>query len=85
MVINTLLGLLGSVMPGIRPCRSGAAAVQQLPFALLMCIPGRKAEARLGDAASPKPPGQLRAALCRPTLGKQKTREELGKGDRRML
>lgn len=85
MVMDALLGLLGSVIPGIRRCRSGAAAAQQSPFPFLVCIPGGKAEAWPGDAASPKPPGQLRAAVCRSTLGKLKTREQLGKGDRRML
>lgn len=44
MVMDVLLGLLGSTIPGVRPCRSGAAAAQQPPFTLLMCIPGRKAE-----------------------------------------
>lgn len=55
MVMDALLGLPSSTMAGISPCRSGAAAAQQCPVPVLMGIPGRKAEARPGEAVSPKP------------------------------
>lgn len=84
VMMNALLGLFGSMIPGIRPHRRG----QQSPLLFAdMHFAGREAEAWPEDAANPNPEGAESCCAAGPRLplGKSKPREELEKGDRRML
>lgn len=83
-VFKMVIMLFGSMIPGLRPHRRG----QQSPlFFADMHFAGREAEAWPGADANPNPEGagSCCAAAPRLPLGKPKPREELEKGDRRML
>lgn len=84
VMMNALLGLFSSMIPGIRPRRRGK---QSTLFFADMHFAGREAEAWPGDAANPNPEGAESCCAAGPhlALGKSKPREELEKGDRRML